>query len=1034
MIFQEQLAESMQKHSKRIAVEYGDRQLSYADLREMAVKVTGTLQAAGIQEQAVIGVELSDRIDFIAAIIGIMNARCVFVPLDSTLPPARLDMLLKDLDLRYLIAPGNQPDRAGDDRLVFHAKDIFTGEAVSAGTPAFDPEDAVYIYYTSGSTGIPKGIVGKNSSLLQFLQWEIDAFAVNEDSRFSQLISPYFDAFLRDVFVPLLTGGTVCIPPAADDLLVPDKLVAWLDTEAVTFIHCVPSVFRLFNAPSLTGDHFRHLTHILLSGERIIPGELRQWYHTFGSRIQLINFYGATESTMIRCYHRLSESDSSAARIPIGSPIADTEIIIADTRLNPCSALTTGEVLIASAFLTKGYLNNPELTHEKFITLHKGQPGAIAAFRTGDSGRKLANGTIDLLGREDRQVKLRGIRVELDEIENAISRFDAVDKVWLTKITDDRGEDSLLAFITLHGEKNATDVDRLTAYLEQQLPAYMIPAEMVVVDEFPVLGNGKINQKELLKKKPVKQVVIPPANDTETRLLKIWQDILGDKPISTTESFHKLGGNSISIMRLIGRIYTVFGVRLSLSKLFDHPTIQQQAANILSRQKDDLFVIKNAPDREAYVLSSAQERMYYNYELNKDRNSYNIPLAWEIQGDFDKEKVEKTLAALIERHESLRTAFVLVEGKVMQVIRKDVSYILEEMTAGPADVTDVIRKFIRPFDLAVAPLIRMGVIDVRGGKNVLLLDMHHIICDGLSQSILLRDFAALYHGNTLPELPIRYRDFAEWEANFKQTEEYIRDREFWLSSFERDVPLLELPVSQPVEDDLSDKGGNIKFSISKERIQALTAHLQKEEITTFSALFAAYFVFLARLTGQDDIVVGAATSGRTQQEVENVVGMFVKTLPVRYQLDSEQSFTAFLKNIHRYLVEANSRQQYDLTNIIIELNKLHATPVRRLFDVVFVFQNFYKTNRHQQGDEVRALEFENRNAKYPVTLFAAEEDDLFTFRLEYSSAFFTAGDAETLASQFTETVEKISDNLHEPVTTIIGAAPLLPEEDIVFNL
>ncbi|HYE55000.1 MAG TPA: condensation domain-containing protein [Chitinophagaceae bacterium] len=1015
MIFQKELLASLQRNSARTAIESGENNISYAALLDAANKVTRYLLSKYPEAGTVTGVQLRNRAEIIIAMIGIFNARHVFLPIDDKLPEKRRTSMLQQAQPSFIITSLDE---------------LLNAESAEVAYPAWEGDDGLYIYFTSGSTGDPKGIVGRNESLLQFIQWELANFGIVNDCRVSQFISPYFDAFLRDVFVALFSGGTVCIPPASDELFTPEKIVSWIDEQSITLIHCVPSVFRVINNGPLSPEKFTSLRFILLSGEKIIPTELINWYQVFGDRIQLVNLYGPTETTMIRSCYNIRPADVKLARIPVGRPITGTEFLIAGEDLKPCAPLVAGDLYIITQYGTKGYLNAPELNAAKFIEVN-----GVKMFRTGDKARTLIDGNIDLIGREDRQVKLRGIRIELDEIENVLARCEYIEQAVVLKHGEETGTERLTAFVTRKREANGADLAAVAeTYLQEHLPEYMIPAAIIEVAQFPLLSNGKINYKELLQKLASTELV-QPVNKTEEKILSIWKEILGDKPVSTTDSFNSLGGNSISIMRLIGKIYKEFNVRISLNDLFNNLTIQKQAALVQQAAGDDVLHIQKAAVKQGYHLSSAQERLYYNYELNKSGTAFNLPMAWEMDDAIDKSRIAETLHKLIERHESLRTEFRFVNGKLVQVVKDKVDFAVEEIKGNGHNVQQLIAGFVKPFDLSRAPLIRCAIISTGRNSKVLILDVHHIVCDGMSQVILLSDFLALYRGEALKPLPVQYKDYAEWEYDFKTTNEYISHREFWLRSFEGKVPVLELPITvQPGR--VSEEGGNAFFEVPDAEIRPVLDFLKKEDITSFSGWFSIYFLFLSQLTGQDDIVIGINTTGRMQDELEGVVGMFVKTLPIRYRLQPELSFKELVRGMHKHLIQANSRQVYDLADILSELNSNRPDPIKSLFDAMFVFQNYDTSKLQTRNDGFFNYEFENTTSKYPLTLFASETRDAFRFRLEYSLAYFTKTDIELLILHFRSLVKRIAANINASSSEHIGAATAtraLAEENISFN-
>jgi len=578
MVFQQALIKSLREHGERTAIETDEERITYAELQRRADLITRFLVHEGIGKETLIGILMNDRVDMICSIIGIANARCVFVPIDGSLPHLRIVSMINNLNLSHVISSGDSLPMSSSKQ--YSLKDIFANDSSAfpaAEYPEYDESDALYIYFTSGSTGIPKGIVGRNRSLLQFIQWETSTFHFNTSTRVSQLISPYFDAFLRDIFAPLLSGGAVCIPPQDDDLYSPSRIISWIDETRISLIHCVPSVFGFINNDLLSPDRFAALQYVLLSGERIIPVELKSWYSIFGDRIQLVNLYGPTETTMVRCSYMIRPADVRSKRIPVGAPVSDTEIIIFDKDLRPCPSLVSGEVCIVTNYASKGYLNDPELTHEKFLRVNSGADSETITFKTGDIGRVLANGQIDLLGREDRQIKMQGVRIEPGEIESVFIESGYLDNVAVLPHSEN-GSESLVAFVVMKEEipPNMDVESALANYVGQRLPRYMIPGQIKGVKKFPLLSNGKIDHRQLLGELEAKSIVAP-ENDVEAKMLDIWKQVIADEFISTEDSFTRVGGNSLAILRLIALIHKEFNIRLSLQDVFENMTIRKQA-------------------------------------------------------------------------------------------------------------------------------------------------------------------------------------------------------------------------------------------------------------------------------------------------------------------------------------------------------------------------------------------------------------------------------------------------------------------------
>lgn len=1042
MTFQHKLNESLRANPHSIAIKQDGSEITYAGVLSVTQKITTFLLRELSEELVPVGVFCTDRMEIITAAIGIFNARCIFVPLDPNWPAKRLERIFDDLNLRYVITSEDSEylDSIGEEAELtrFVWRDIVAAVSGDEGDiveyPQYDPNDSLYIYFTSGTTGLPKGIVGKNTSLLHFLNWEISEFSIDKPLNFSQFISPYFDAFLRDVFVPLFTGGTICIPNYEGQLFPAEQLSGWINRWHIGFIHCVPSLFRTINTDELKADDYSSLKQVLLSGEKIIPGELKSWYKTFGPRIQLVNLYGSTETTMIRSFYKILPADAEKARIPVGKPIWDTELLILTGDFKLCSTLIPGDLYVVSTYMSKGYLNNSELTNSRFFSVNIPGRGDTSVFKTGDKARKLADGNIDLIGREDRQIKLRGIRVELDAVEYLLCQSPFIQNAVVVK--EETGDSEFLkAFVIIKDPTLSDDIySLLKDHLSEEVPDYMIPTELIVVEQFPLLGNGKIDIKSLQNIKTF-TAVEPPANETEQRVLAIWKELLGDRDLSVLDEFLRVGGNSIAIMSLIAKVSKEFGVKIALSDVFKNMTIRKQSDFIKSAGKDSDMQITKVTGKEYYNTSLSQARMYYNHKLDTDSCAYNLPMAVEIVGDCGIDRLRGIISALVRRHESLRTIFRLERGVLMQQVAENVEIHIEELIFEELDVDSIVSSFIKPFDLNGQPLFRCALAHGRDARKVFIIDIHHIVCDGASQGILEKDFLRLYNGEILPELDYQYKDYAEWEFTYRRSEAYKKIRSYWVNMFRDEVPRLQLPTLGDIHD-LSQEGGEVIFNVEKTTINKIADSVCIGNTTLSSMLLSLYYIYLYKITGKKDIVIGVATSGRIQYQMENIVGMFVKTLPIRSEVEAEAYYKDWLAGLHTILIGAFDGQLCDLADIISDLNSTNSTPVVNLFETMFTFQNFEKEGIFVHNEHFREYRVETSAPKFPLSLIITEGNDVFSFRIEYSFAYFMPADMKVLADIFKDLILRVAADTKAVVSAFIAESPvdtILDAEDISFN-
>ena len=580
MYTQKFLSKVLTSYMDRIALSEPGKTMDYAELNKKATQVMAFIQTSGCEELSRIGVCLRETSDLVISMIGIMQARCVFVPLDTSQPRKRLERIVEQAKLKAILTSEEtrgHMDWTGLDTWELEKIMSLNLQLPYIHTPDYQEDDSLYIYFTSGSTGTSKGIIGKNKSLWHFLEWEIQAFGIPEGKRFSQLISPYFDAFLRDIFVPLLSGGTICVPPRNEEGFPSIELPRWIEEQRINLIHCVPSVFRLLNNTSLTAASYPFLEHVLLSGEKIIPRELNNWYGTLGSRIQLVNLYGATEATMISTYHIIQPEDRLKVRIPIGNPISNSEAVILDANHKVCETGEIGDLWILSSFLSKGYLGNQDLTTNRFIRINGITKGDQIAFKTGDKAIQLDDGTIDLLGREDRMIKLRGIRIELDEIETNLGNCTGVQRGIAVY---NENLQLIEAYVTGLDSLEKADIftEQVLVELKEYVPAYMVPSRITLLDTIPTLTNGKVDYEQLTKTDRIDKIE-NPSNGIEEGLRTIWSDVLGieEELISVTRSFFEYGGSSLNSISIVNNIVKKFEINFSVKEILQGASIRKLA-------------------------------------------------------------------------------------------------------------------------------------------------------------------------------------------------------------------------------------------------------------------------------------------------------------------------------------------------------------------------------------------------------------------------------------------------------------------------
>lgn len=586
-LLHEILHEAAEKHANHIAIEWRDHQISYAQLEAAANHVANRLRGAEIAKGTIVAVMMDDPIGLVTGLIGILKAGCAFAVLDPNYPEKRLQLMIEEAPpgcflleeqfaakLRGMVGP--------NDERPFLLTDTDPGSTnLPEPSVSLEPDDLCYIYFTSGSTGKPKAIAGRLGGLSHFIAWERSTFQVNATYRISQLIPPSFDPFLRDVFVPLCSGATLCIPDSRETILDPHQLMRWLEDRRISLMHTVPTIFRALVNAQPDPAYFTSLKYMLIAGEPLFGADVKKWMDIYGERVQLANLYGPTETTLAKFCYLIQPSDRSRQLMPVGKPIEGASALVLDDEQKECPAGVAGEIYIQTPHRTLGYYNRPELTSAVFIQNPFSNDPADILYKTGDVGRVLEDGNFEVLGRKDHQVKIRGVRIELGEIEKVLRDHplikDAVVKDW----DKADGEKFLCAYFV--SETPVANAE-LSVFLSGALPPAMIPTFFLRLDKLPLNPNGKIDRKALPRPEESTMLrdehFVAPQTPIEERLAAIWSEVLGLQQVSATENFFALGGQSLLAVQVILRVQERFQVKLSLNSIFETPTIQTLSAQI----------------------------------------------------------------------------------------------------------------------------------------------------------------------------------------------------------------------------------------------------------------------------------------------------------------------------------------------------------------------------------------------------------------------------------------------------------------------
>ncbi|WP_433709133.1 amino acid adenylation domain-containing protein [Paenibacillus illinoisensis] len=1020
--------EQVEKTPNHVAVIYDGKEMTYRELNEKANQLARRLRTCGVQEDTIVGIMVERSFEMLIGIMGILKAGGAYLPVDPAYPEERIQYMLEDSGTKLLLSQGHLIHRLDyqGQFVDLNEVELYTGDASNVSV-ATDPSNLLYVIYTSGSTGKPKGVMIEHKSLINYISWRMGTFGYTATDRTLQQISVSFDGFGANFYSSLFTGSTMVLVEDEKTKLA-EATLQLIKENRVTNISSVPHLYGRIMECAGPND-LDSLRFVVLAGDQADAKHLEQSKTMYG-HVSLINEYGPTESTIAATAYLEMSSDRPHT---IGRPIQNTQVYILGEQgeLQPIGV--PGELHITGAGLARGYLNKPELTAEKFVP-NPYAPGE-RMYRSGDLARWLPDGTIEYLGRIDHQVKIRGYRIELGEIESQLLRHPSVQETVVTALEDETGEKYLSAYIVGNDEWTTAQLRR---HLLEMLPEYMVPSFFVALEQIPLTPNGKVDRRNLPAPawQPVNERVMA-STEEEERLVSIWEGVLGHTGLGVTDNFFELGGHSLKAGVLAARIERDLGVEVPLREIFNAPTIQELALYIAGAREKAYEAIPQVPEQAYYNVSSAQKRLFLLDRLEASNVAYNMPQVLEIEGPLDKVRLTESWSALVKRHESLRTTFGWENEEPVQRIQSDVVLKLEQyrVLESGTEVNSLIQGFIRPFHLEEGPLFRVGLIELAAEKHLLLLDMHHIISDGISMTILVREFNALYSGKELPELRVRYRDYGAWQENQEETRK--NQEKYWIQQFAgEEIPVLDLPTDYPRPVQRNFEGERISIEVDEELTQRLEQLAVETGTTLFMVLLAAYTVLLHKYTGQEDIIVGTPIAGRGHTDVEHVVGMFVNTLALRNRPRAEQTFTALLKEVKENALKAYENQDYPFEKLVEQLDLRRDLGRNPLFDTMFVLQNIERTEMEMENGRISPYPFEHKVSKFDLTLEAVTNGNGLQIYLEYSSEIFALETVKAIIEGYLKILDEITYNQNIYIKSILTELISLetPEKiDINFN-
>jgi amino acid adenylation domain-containing protein len=1036
------------------AVIFEEQTLSYGELDARANQLAHELIALGVQPDDRVAICVERGLEMMVGLLGILKAGGAYLPLDPAYPAERLQYLLEDGAPKVLLAQQAVQARLpmaavptlllGSDEL--HAR--LSAQPASAPSPrelGLTTRNLAYVIYTSGSTGKPKGVMVEHGNVVNMLTAQAAMCELTPADRVLQFASFGFDSSVAEIFPALSAGATVVLRQADFEL---DHLSSFLDRNRISVADLPTAVWQQWSQALSSGMAAAPdaLRVVIVSGETMEPRDAQRWFaHPGSSRIALINNYGPTETTVNATAFAVEPSllqDGQA--IPIGRPIANTRIYVLDRRGEPVPYGVEGEIYIGGDGVTRGYLNRPELTAERFVSDPFATTPNARMYKTGDLGRWLADGNLEFRGRNDFQVKIRGFRIELGEIEAALSTCAGVREAVVIAREDAPGDKRLVVYLVAHAGATLQAAELRTA-LSARLPEYMLPSAFVTLEAMPLTANGKLDRKALPAPDATSLAVREyeaPQDEIEVTLATIWQDLLKVPRVGRNDHFFDLGGHSLLAVQLVSRIRMALGVELPLRAVFAGPALNALAEAVRVAGASTLGRIQQADRTQALPLSLSQQRLWFLDQLDKSASAaYHMSAALRLMGKLDVAALQATLDRLVARHESLRTSFVAIDGvPYQQFAPENCGFALKMRNLRDLDdesraraITELTAEEARiPFDLGTGPLIRGQLIVLADHEYLLLITQHHVISDGWSIDVMTREVATLYaafaSGGTdpLPPLEIQYADYAQWQRQWLQGEELTRQFEFWKEHLAGAPTLLELPADKPRPAVQSYAGDSVSLALSPELTSNLRTLSQRHGVTLFMTLFSGWGLLLSRLSGQTDVVIGTPVANRQRREVENLIGFFINTLAVRLRFDERPSVAALLAQVKENTLAAFAHQEIPFEQVVEAVQPQRSQSHSPVAQVTFTWDNLERPESKPADDGAQMsrdlvlvpVGRAHETTQVDLQLLLGDTGSAVAGRLVYATSLFERATIERWVNYYVRVLEAMAADASATVDTL----------------
>jgi len=1029
------------KTPHHIAVVIKNHRMSCEELNKKADQLARHLVKKGVKPGSIVGIMAEPSIERMIGMMAVLKTGSAYLPIDAEFPEGRIIYMLKDSRVELLLTRRHLIDKNAFNRSIIDLDDSSIFATADPGPiPNGTPADVIYVIYTSGTSGKPKGVLIQNESVVNYVTWFSTETGLTDKDKTTLSSSFAMDLGYTSIYTSLLNGCELHLLDRATYYDI-ENFLDYIPDNRINYIKLTPSFFSLMvNNPGFSRETFKYVRLVVLGGEAIILTDVEK-LRSICPHVRVMNHYGPTEAT-IGCIAQLIDFNRfrEYQRAPtIGKPICNTRVYIFDPNANLLPGGVPGELAVSGVGLARGYLNRPLLTAEKFVKIElkvkkktnpREQSAAHMSYRshksyiyqTGDLARWLTNGNIQFLGRKDNQVKIRGFRIELGEIENQILKHPDVKEVVVLAVDDKKGEKFLCAYIVSTPGENPFDVGALKDFLADNLPDYMIPHYFAPMDKIPLTANGKVD-RNVLQKIEISwdtDEYTPPENETQAKMIEIWSQVLevGKNKIGIHTNFFELGGHSLKVMLLAAKIHKEFDTKISMAELFKCPTAAGLTKYITEKEAKERYrAIEPKEAKEYYPLSSPQRRFYLAHQLNRENMAYNMPVSLVLPPGINEKNLEPLFKELTRRHESLRTSFKMINNEPYQIIHKNVDIKIDIFHVQGERAAETMENFIRPFDLNTLPLFRLALIDT-GQERILALDMHHIISDGVSLQLLTREFFALIKSKTLAPLSVQYKEYASWQNNLHRENSFKKMEQYWLDTLEN-FKITGLPGDKPGRDALV-KGNYQNAVIEKNTYLKIKKFCTQYKITIFSFMLSVFLFILTKETGETDLTLGIPADNREHLDLENIIGLFLNVFLLRAKIHQEDTIINNILKINKTTADALANSAYPYEDLYYRLRDRYQLPNDELFTILFNYLpgREEEETRTSSPETVPLVPLEIP-PKYPVTVYIKEISKKLELLLVYRRDLYSKNRIRRIIQNYSRFIEIIMTREDRMVSDLV---------------